>query len=505
MKRVAYISVWLFVATVPLDRMFIGQFFGADVPVTVTQIFGLIAILVAIVATLFEGRLRRFERAHGYLFLFIFWACLSGIWSLDPDSSLARVVTYLQLAFMVWLLCQYAQSREEQMGFMLAYVCGAAIVAFQLFLGYALGGTVFSFEVYPGRFTSMGYNPNDLALTLAIGIPFAWYVFTNSTGIATIIAIAYMPAALAGILLSASRGGMFAAIVALLILPAGFFRMSHGRKVVVSVALALAIVLAVVVVPERSWERLMTIDDMATTRWSSESLQNLDMVNMRVAIWKEGLATFEEHPFLGVGVGGYINVVAPIEGERRVAHNVFLSILVELGLVGLILFISMIGVLMLSVRYMKKDERLMWLLLLSTYMVGGFFLSWEHTKQTWLIMGLLAARSVPLRAPFKLKRANIPNATKAVIAQHMERQRWERVREMAIDLLLVRNHLEEGDKTGVFLQGMVEQSEEWPDVAVLASYFEEKLGAELPKTVGEWRDIATDWAEDLRRTLVSDF
>ncbi len=504
MRKAAYISVWLFMATVPLDRMFIGQFFGADIPVTVTQVFGVIALVVAIVATLFEGRLRRFDRAHAFVFAFIVWACLSSLWALDPDGALDRVVTYLQLAIMVWLLVQYAQSEEEQRGFMFAYICGASFVVAQLFLGYALGGTVFSFEVFPGRFTSMGYNPNDLALTLAIGIPFAWYIFTNSSGLPNLISVVYMPAALAGILLSASRGGVFAAVVALLVLPVGFFRMSLGRKLAVVLAVVAAVVIALAVVPDRSWDRLKTIDDSATTEWSAESLQNLDMVNMRVAIWKEGLDMFQQRPFLGVGTGGYMNIVAPIQGERRVAHNVFLSILVELGIIGLALFVLMMAVLLVSVRHMKKDERLMWVLLLSTFLVGGFFLSWEHTKQTWLIMGLLAARAVPLRAPFKVKRADIPDETKAVIARHMERQRWERTRELAIDLLLNENSLRDDDRAYRLLQRMVEKSDEWDDVATLAAYFDEKIDGGIPESVGECRALATEWAENIRRQLVSD-
>lgn len=498
-------SVWLFMAAVPLDRMFIGQLFGADIPVTITQILGVIALVVAIVATLFEARLRRFDRAHIFVFAFILWACLSSLWSLDPDSAIDSVITYIQLAIMVWLLAQFAQSKDEQRGFMFAYVCGASFVVFQLFLGFALGGTVFSFEVFPGRFTSMGYNPNDLALTLAIGIPFAWYVFVNSSGLASLVSVAYMPAAVAGILLSASRGGTFAAVVALLVLPVGFFQMSHARKFVVALALVVAVVTVLAVVPERSWERLVTIDDSASTRWSTEGLENLEMVNLRVAIWKEGLEMFEKRPFLGVGTGGYLNIVAPIQGERRVAHNVFLSILVELGLVGLLLFMSMIGVLVLSVRYMEKDERLMWVLLLSTYMVGGFFLSWEHSKQTWLIMGLLAARSVLLRAPLRPRKADIPNTTKAVIARHMERQRWERTRELAIDLLLHQNHLRDDDPSDRFLEKMIEKSDEWEDVEALAAYFDEKIVGSIPESVTEWRNLATGWVEELRRLLVSDF
>jgi O-antigen ligase len=504
-RQVAYIAVWIFIATVPLDRLFIGQIVGADIPITITQVVGVVTLLVATIATLFEAKLRRFDRAHAFVFLFILWSCLSGLWSIDPESSIQRVFTYVQLGLMVWLLCQYGQDRSEQIGFMLAYVCGAGFVVSQLFLGYLLGGTVLSYEIFPGRYTSMGYNPNDLALTLAIGIPFAWFVFRNNRGLAGLISVAYIPAAFAGILLSASRGGMFAAVVAALILPIGFIGISHGRKLVILAISVAAVAIALVVVPERSWERLKTVDDSATTEWSVENLENLETVNTRVAIWKEGLEMFNQRPFLGVGVGGYLNVVDPVEGERRVAHNVLLSILVEVGLVGLVFFIAMIIVLTATTRHMASDERLMWLIVIATFLVGGFFLSWEHTKQTWLLMGLLAARAVPLRAPLRRPKPDVPDETKALVARHQERQRWDRTRELAIQLLLNQDELDDSDPVGLLLFRLVAASEDWTDVEELIGYLQYKLNGSIPDTIAQWRVLAEQWAEELRRMLVSDF
>jgi O-antigen ligase len=323
-------------------------------------------------------------------------------------------------------------------------------------------------------------------------------------GIGGLIGLAYLPVALAAILLSASRGGAFAAVVAMMLVPIGFAKMSHLRKVAVAGSLVIAVIAAALTVPDRSWERLMTIDDEASTRWTLGNLENLDLMNMRVAIWKEGLDQFKESPFVGVGAGGYLNVVDPVHGERRVAHNIFLSILVELGMIGLLLFVLMMTMLFVSTRHLPSDERLTWIFVLGTYLVGGLFLSWEHTKQTWMIVGLLAARFTVTRTARKPKRQEIPDETRAVIARHMERQRWDKARELVIDLLITREELRDSDTVETLFERLSEMNDDWPDVASVADYFDDRLSY-VPPTVVEWRELAEEWSEKLRRLLVSDF
>ena len=72
-------------------------------------------------------------------------------------------------------------------------------------------------------------------------------------------------------------------------------------------------------------------------------------------------------------------------------------------------------------------------------------------------------------------------------------------------MLLYQNHLTDFDETVRFLARMVDSSDEWDDAADLAAYLEMKLGGVLPENVAEWRELAKDWEEDLRRQLVSDF
>jgi O-antigen ligase len=61
-------------------------------------------------------------------------------------------------------------------------------------------------------------------------------------------------------------------------------------------------------------------------------------VRGRIEIWREALAVFSQHPFLGVGLGNYAYQIDPAASYRFpiYAHNTYLDIAAETGIVGLL-------------------------------------------------------------------------------------------------------------------------------------------------------------------------
>jgi O-antigen ligase len=147
----------------------------------------------------------------------------------------------------------------------------------------------------------------------------------------------------------------------------------------------------------------------------------------RTTLWTAGLEAFRDHAFLGVGSGAYgVTIVKTanfsyITGNTSsaVAHNTFVSVLVELGVVGALLGFAFLAGLFYCALRMRSLERRLWIMLLLTWTVGVSALTWEYRKPTWLLFGLLAAHaysqrktsrvqpiSVIPRAPFR--RAEYP-------------------------------------------------------------------------------------------------
>uniref|UniRef100_A0ACD5H4F6 O-antigen ligase family protein n=1 Tax=Desertifilum tharense IPPAS B-1220 TaxID=1781255 RepID=A0ACD5H4F6_9CYAN len=64
----------------------------------------------------------------------------------------------------------------------------------------------------------------------------------------------------------------------------------------------------------------------------------------RVVLWKDALQAFSQKPLTGIGVGVFAEHIGWKHTERSGfhAHNIFLSVLVELGIPGLLLSIVLL-------------------------------------------------------------------------------------------------------------------------------------------------------------------
>jgi O-antigen ligase len=222
-------------------------------------------------------------------------------------------------------------------------------------------------------------------MTLALALPMAWYVgMTHRRSLVRWVCRAYLPIGLLAIGLTGSRGGMITTVVALMIVPLTMLRLSPGRRTMAIGLLFLGGMLAAVYVPERIVERLATV----STEVEGGSLSG------RAKIWRAGLLAFVEKPVTGYGPGGFRGAVRPYLGsETQVAHNSYISVLVEEGLVGFVLYATMVGLVWLAVLRLPILERRFALVLLATLAVAMLPLTWEDHKQVWFILAVLLGMS----------------------------------------------------------------------------------------------------------------
>jgi O-antigen ligase len=120
-------------------------------------------------------------------------------------------------------------------------------------------------------------------------------------------------------------------------------------------------------------------------------------LNSRTVLWKAGLDEFRTQSFGGIGAGAYPEASAKVIGRPwafvPVAHNSFISVMVETGVIGLALFGSMLAMLYRSAAAMPGMTRSFWFTMLAVWTIGVCSLTWEYRKPTWLLFGLLAAQT----------------------------------------------------------------------------------------------------------------
>jgi O-antigen ligase len=378
MSAIAYVALWIFVFSVPWEQMLILP--GVSI---VAKATGATALGLTLLTVIISGRLRRWHLFH--VAALLFWVC-AGIELLLFHSGVRlpfKFWTYGQLILAAWMIWELAQSEARQRGLLLAYVLGAYVAAVDTILLYRRKADALK------RFAAGGADANDIAMVLALALPMAWYLgMTHKRPIVRWICRAYVPVAVVAIGLTGSRGGMITTTVALLFVPLSMTKLSPGRMVTAMVMLGAAGVLAVAYTPETLIERL------ATTRAEVEGRS----FGGRWKLWRAGLAVFPEDPWLGTGTGGYKTAITPILGPAaQVAHNSYLSVLVEQGLVGFVLYMTMIAAVIGSILRLPMLERRFALVTLATLSIAMLPLTWEDRRAVWVIWSMLLALAHAVR------------------------------------------------------------------------------------------------------------
>jgi O-antigen ligase len=141
-----------------------------------------------------------------------------------------------------------------------------------------------------------------------------------------------------------------------------------------------------------------TIERLASL---STSISSAD-IGGRVVLWKGAIAVFQAHPLLGSG-GGTIET-----SIGAIAHETYLSILSETGLVGALLFACILTIVLNQAARLLKGYSDLWFSVFFVWAIGVLSLSWEFRKATWIIFSFIIIEGVAIQEQY---RAEILNST----------------------------------------------------------------------------------------------
>ena len=376
----AFGLLWAFILAVPLEGdTLIGGF-------AITRWLGMLALAATVLRFFVKGSARKPSVLHGWMAAFVLWASLSVAWTRDTDMTLSRIGSYAQLAIMVWLIWELAGTEERWTALLYAYCMGACVSSINAIRNLVTGMTSASENARKlaeyGRYAPTGFDQNEFALLLALSIPMAWYLLTRRQSLpAAMLCWAQLLLGIVAILLTGSRAGLISLAAALAIVPFALPLLRGWKRRICWAALPCIVAAAVLFVPAATWGRLLTTG----SELAGGTLEH------RTVIWAAGLNVFRQHPFIGVGAGAFGPSVVDAIDIDYVAHNSFLSVLVELGVVGALILLALLtSMLYLAVR-MGALDRWLWIVLLLTWAAGASSLTWEYRKATWFLFGMAAA------------------------------------------------------------------------------------------------------------------
>lgn len=241
---------------------------------------------------------------------------------------------------------------------------------------------------------------NDFALSVNIIIPLCLFMMSSSQGaVGKIFYAGILAILIISVVATQSRGGMVAlACVGL------YYWLKSSRKILGVVGILIVSALIVSVAPPQFFERMETMTQTGDEMEGS--------AQGRLLAWGAAIKMVSDHPILGVGPGHFSvkygvdyrpEGVAKNEVPWQTAHSSYFLILGELGIPGIIFFLTIIisnflaGERMsreMKARLTERDVTCRNLVIalnasLVGFAVGGAFLSATYYPHIYLLAGLL--------------------------------------------------------------------------------------------------------------------
>jgi putative inorganic carbon (HCO3(-)) transporter len=261
--------------------------------------------------------------------------------SIWPAHSLIFVFNvFLKTVLLFLLVIYWCRSVQDVRRLLWVYCIASVAVVIPGVISRQAGQERYSLE-------ALSYDPNDIALLQVMALPLIVYLYSTSSRRLKVVLAGMALLCLYGIVLTQSRGGFLALVVAgSLILS----RSSMSRSAKLSIV-ALGIVVFGVLAGTAWKERIRTM-------WNPQTEYD-QTAGGRTEVWKASLVLLATHPW-GVGIDNFVTAEGLSHGgtgKWSASHNSFLEIAVELGIVGLVIFIRLLRGAMKTFQQIRMSIR----------------------------------------------------------------------------------------------------------------------------------------------------
>jgi probable O-glycosylation ligase (exosortase A-associated) len=278
------------------------------------------------------------------------WAVITIPFSYWPGGSVGVILNLYLKSITVFVLLAGVVDRVDRIRTLaiVLVACAAviAVTAVRHYLeGMLIAGATNRIEGYGT--SALAGNPNDLALLLNIIIPLNVALCAVTRGaLAKTVFVGVLLVSVVGVLSTFSRAGFITLALTGLLYLWRFIR--RGSILVVAALLAGTLLLAVVV-PASYVRRLSTISSI-----------DADPTGSAQGRWRDTVVAAEfaiQHPLIGAGVGMDYLALNEARGATWLSvHNAYLNYAVDLGVIGLGLFLAIYVSVFRGVRRVERER-----------------------------------------------------------------------------------------------------------------------------------------------------
>jgi O-antigen ligase len=272
--------------------------------------------------------------------IFISYAVASVAYSPFKNLTIERSTTILFLYISVfWIIWKYAYNEGPEKVVRLVLQALLIILILSYFL--ILINPSDSFMI--GRFRGLFQNPNSIGLICAILLPLGIWDFLMTKKKSALLLLILM---LLSLFLSGSRGSLQAALVS-----SGYYLFIRRKKYRPLVLFSFISIMLVL---------FWVIETVAITYFKSYiRADSIPELGGRLGIWQEAVRLIMENPIFGRGFGVENKIFAlkftthQARGQISYVHNSYLGMLIQLGIVGLIIFYLPLFILLFKELFYK--------------------------------------------------------------------------------------------------------------------------------------------------------
>ena len=322
--------------------------------------------------------------------LWYVWGAASFFWAADEQIVMVRLISFAGFVILFILFQDLVRDDRKLRILLFGYFVASvfyALLSIEIAISSGIGRVVLT----------EGQDPNNFACDICVGLLMAPYIFNQLKHIhwKVLAFLGVIPIVIA-IILTGSRGAWLSLLGAFLVA----WLINKGRVIHIRTMLIAGVLLAIIIILLNNYYGIISpfIMGRISTLLSSEGIGT---AAGRWNIWAVGLELVKDNPLIGVGLSNfpvrfedYIGAswIAGSHGvyAGRDPHNVFLSVQGELGLIGLVIFISFYwSVLKPLLRYRTDIRAITGILIFTFILFSGFSLTIQFKKFFWFALSII--------------------------------------------------------------------------------------------------------------------
>lgn len=366
-------ALYLLIAFLPIELI------GSIGFLTVSKILGY-ATLFFFMLSLLSHKKTNLDLASKYFIVFFFYCMLSISWSNYQLRSLAKAFTIIQIIALYIIIINEIDSKKSLNTVMILSNLGGALLGISGLMeinqmklsNYRVAGFAGNANIYfimvifliPSLYWSIRYSKYKLIKLFSLSVMFVLFytsLFTESIGGAISLAVFFI-----------------------------LYFLFSKKKLLVFLMIVIIIGLVIYLAPGSFWIRFSEIGQSSTDRFS--------------VLWPAGWQAFLSNFFIGHGIGTsdlvLPNFIYTRNFERISVHNSLLAVGIDLGIIGIVLYLLVIFIPTIEVYKfccVKKASKrtdlenfgvilfcVLIAYLASWFKSGGF----EYFKYLWVLVGL---------------------------------------------------------------------------------------------------------------------